>query len=236
MKQILASIYILAFCSIVIRAVVNQDPRLFPFQKGTVWAYEGTFFNTKNQRVDKIVSRWEMKVLDIQQQGDMEVALVSGFPGTYDPETKEPETARALVIRNKEGNYYLISATAHPKDSLNAIPAAAIIRMRLTEDNLIWVRKPRVGELFGQGPHYDRNDGMYCWKVMGWRPFDLSKVIKTPPVRSARKYILGYYTNADHVIIDYVEGIGIVSYVYMHHATVRQTYIKLMQIRVENGG
>jgi hypothetical protein len=235
MKRFFVSILGCFFLSASILATESGEGRLFPIHKGTVWTYEGTVYGTRGNRVHKQTAQWDMRVLDVWQEDGLAVALVTGFPGTFSLESQEPGRAKALIARDRGGRYYLIPEVPELDRIFETIPAAGAIREWLVADNLIWVPTPSVGDSFGKVPEYTGNDGRYCWRVMGWRAFDVRTVMNNPPHRTARRYILGFYTNPDHVIQDFVEGVGLVRYMYIHHGTVEQTYVKLVRVVLDAG-
>jgi hypothetical protein len=212
------------------------DDSPIPFQKGVVWVYEGVFFNTDEHSVHKSTAEWEMRVVDVLRVEDMQVAVVENLPGSYNPEYEEPHTFIDLVVRDGKGQYFIAPRGALVKDPNTGLPDAKRLRAELSFNSIIWVPNPRVGLLFGQEPGYNRTDGWYCWRVMGWRKYDLATVIKGSPQSFARRYVLGFYTGPDHQITDFVEGVGIVRSVYVHHGTIIESYVRLQEVKNGNGG
>jgi hypothetical protein len=235
--KIPATIVALAACLITFSMTprATEDDSPIPFKKGIVWVYEGTFFNTDEHRVYKITAEWEMRVVDIQQVEDMQVAVVENLPGRYNPEYQEPHSFIDLVVRDAQGQYFIAPRGALSIDPIPGKPDANRLRAELSYTSIFWVPNPTVGLLFGQEPGYSRTDGWYCWRVMGWRKFDVSTVIKGSPQRYLRRYVIGFYTGPDHQITDFVEGVGIVRSVYVHHGTIIESYIRLKEVRVEKG-
>lgn len=224
----------LALASLAPRLQQRGEPKLFPFQKGEVWVYEGVFFNSDEHSVSKKTVRWEMRALDVKAVGDMEVALVTGFPPAHDPEGKDPRKDRVLIVRDARGRYFLVTPEPDTDRWFESIPAEEEIRGSLSDDGLVWVPGLKVGGIFAQGPDYERDDGFYCWRVLGWRRFDLAAVMESPPERWGRRYVLGYDTGPDRQICDYVPGVGLVRFVYVLHGAVVQDYVRLVRVSRES--
>jgi hypothetical protein len=209
----------------------ERNANLFPTKKGTIWTYEGTFYETVGRKVRRIDVSWQMKVEDWERKENYEIILVTGYPTAYNWELPKSDDGKAFIIRDDEGRYYLLQEKNGIPISFDRIPDLESIRKYLTWDNLIWQRNLKVGDLFGQETGNNRTDGFYCWRLMGWRFFQMPAENSASPANHTKRYIVGYYTNPDHMIVDYVYGVGVVRYVYVHHGTVCQAYVRLVSIK-----
>jgi len=227
----------IAFCLSVVflfsLAEVKAGERgaiLFPTKKGTILSYKGTFYETIGRKVQRIDVSWKMKIQDWQKKEKYEITLVSGYPTAYNWELPKGDDGRAFIIRDDKGIYYLLQEKKEISISFDSIPDLESIKKYLTWDNVIWQRNLKVGDLFGQEPDYNRTDGFYCWRLMGWRSFQMPAENSSSPTNPTKRYVVGYFTNPDHIIVDYVYKVGVVRYAYVHHGTVCQAYVHLISI------
>ena len=51
----------------------------------------------------------------------------------------------------------------------------------------------------------------------------------TPSTEKMSQFLLSFRTRPDHTIIEFVPGIGITRYVYVHHGTVAEADVKLIE-------
>lgn len=225
----------------------GKDIPLFPFETGAHWVYKGRVqWAEPVSRVKSIIVTWHMKVKSVASWSGYEMALIEGHPGDlpwYDPGRKPNQY---ILIRDAEGRYYEIrrfeeynggwehlSVDLKQKHEQNAImfnsfPAFKETLAALSRDNMIWDPPPVVGKQFGKDPDSDRTDGFYCWTVLGHRTYHPKYLLGAGSRISSRRHILIYRTNPDHIIIDYVPGIGIARYQYQHHGTVSTVDVRLV--------
>ena len=71
--------------------------------------------------------------------------------------------------------------------------------------------------------------GRYCWLVDGERDFNPKRFPAAGNLANPRDFTLVYRTNPDHQIIDFVPGIGIVGFQYVHHGTLSETDLGLIE-------
>ena len=91
---------------------------------------------------------------------------------------------------------------------------------------------PLTGEkVFGETDQITRTDRSYCWFVDGEENSALDGVSGISPTDRFRQYRLVYQTRPDHVIMHFVPGIGITHFEYVHHGTVSECDVRLVEYR-----
>ncbi len=220
----------------------------FPLAKGTYWIYEGTVKWTEADKVDadgkvltwKVFEKtltWKMEVTEAICRGHLTAALLKGHPGDlvgYDKQGRS--RSDYLIIRVGPGKFYELSRE-RAKEALR--------RLRDEKDLLHGLLKrydepffdlPLVpGKTFGLPERVTRRDTRYCWAVESEDPVQLKQIKEISPSRTMTQYRLTYRTNPDHVIVDFVPGIGITRYIYEHHGTPMEIDLKLIEFHPARG-
>jgi len=88
----------------------------------------------------------------------------------------------------------------------------------------------RKGEEWGHVNDLKRTDHGYCYYVSDVKNKDLS-YIKGINKGMHKVYTIRYKTMADHEETDFAEGIGIIRYEFVHHGTVDEEYLKLVEVK-----
>lgn len=87
---------------------------------------------------------------------------------------------------------------------------------------------PKKGMKFCDDEAKARSDDMYCWVVASVREVTLNGV---KGLQSGKRtvFLLRYVTNPDDTEIEFVPGIGFISYKYHHHGTTADTEMSLIE-------
>ena len=211
----------------------------FPLEKGNYWVYRGeTKFLVKNPATEKNepkteVLTWKMEVVDTAERQLLFAALIKGAP--YDLSWYEPGKTRGdyLIVRVGTATYYLLSGEA---------ALAAWAKIKDETNNLedlggeLFLDAPLMdGKVFG-GDFANLARGRYCWVVQSERSFDPHRFPVAGKIANPVNYTLRYSTNPDHQIVDFVPSIGIVGFQYVHHGTLSETDLGLIEFGKSKAG
>lgn len=225
----LGSILLFAFCGNLF-----ATPEYFPLEKGNYWIYRGeTKFLVKNPSTDKNepkteVLTWKMEVVDTASRNLLFAALIKGAP--FDLAWYEPGKAREdyLIVRVGTATYYLfrggaaLAAWAKIKDEAQSL-------VDLDKEGELFLDAPLTeGKVFG-GEFIHLASGRNCWLVQGEREFNPKRFPAAGKLIAPRDFTLVYRTNPDHQTLDFVPGLGIVGYQYVHHGTLSETDLGLVK-------
>jgi len=204
----------------------------FPLEKGNFWIYRGdTKFLVRNKATDKNepkteVLTWKMEVVDTIISDHLFAALIKGAP--FDLAWYKPGEERGdyLIVRVGTAAYYLFSGE-------KAKVAWAKIEERdladLDKGSELLIDAPLVeGKVYG-GDFLNLAEGRYCWLVEGEREFNPKRFPAAGKIDNPRDFTLAYRTSPDHQILDFVPGLGIVGFQYVHHGTLSETDLGLIE-------
>jgi|GEM_PF-1101098 len=230
---------LLLFCLCV---SLLASPDYFPLEKGNYWIYRGeTKFlvpkkNATEEEKQKGIANegksevltWRMEVVDTATRDGLFAALIKGAP--FDLSWYEPGKVRGdyLIVRVGTATYYLLSgqaaldAWARVKDETQSLA-------ELDKSGELFLDAPLMeGKVFG-GDFVNLAQGRYCWQVESERAFNPKRFPAAGKLEGARDFTLVYRTNPDHQILDFVPGLGIVGFQYVHHGTLSETDLGLIE-------
>lgn len=177
-----------------------------PFSKGTTWIYEGKVAWLEGSEVKSKRIRLATEIIETFNYQNARVALVRGFPS--------------------ELTWY--GDKQHPKYSLLILSSESLTEIE-TENReearrLAQEFSTRSSELMQQADTimaFPLRDGSrFRPRVKGFRSSG-----------ALMRYQEIYRSNPDHIIIDFVPGLGVVRYVYEHHGTASSVDVVLKEIR-----
>jgi hypothetical protein len=184
----------------------------FPAVVGAVWEYqvavEWTLPNSNQVRKANVI--WQTKVVTVRRNSVTTVVVLRGFPTDlcwYEPD--RTPTLTVLTIR-PEG-LYLNTPDPQPSDA-NALADATLLHAPVGERVL--GPDPHVGDCLGGTPRPDR---LYCWHVE-----------RQIQVRGRTGWAVAYRTNPDHQVIEFVPGLGVSAFEFVHHGTVASAHARLV--------
>ena len=237
-KSILSGSLVSVFASLLLTSC-TRSPQLpapcsdfFPMGVGTCWEYTGRVkWTPENGGSAEADVTWEIKVLSRQSVGPFDVAIVRGFPSGL--AWQAPESCKPvdyLVVRTGQGRYYRIEPFDAQKDG-GLLSSAKLLTEACTEYRLFLFSGMRKGDTWAFDP-YDapRTDGWYQWHV------EKETIAKTAGGAPVIQYTLAYRTNPDHTITDFAPGIGLVRYQYVHHGTVAECDLRLVNFSAGKPG
>jgi len=89
------------------------------------------------------------------------------------------------------------------------------------------------GKVFG-GDLGNRARGRYCWLVEGEAGFDPKQFPAAGKLSNPSDFIIVYRAAPEHQILDFVPGLGIVGFQYVHHGTLSETNLGLIEFGKAN--
>ena len=192
-----------------------REEIVFPFVKGTTWAYAGTVrWTTGSNHAETRSVRWTSTVVDAFDRGDVAGALLHG--GVWDLAWWTPSSHPAdYAVLRSGARYHLVR-----DDARRAFAAAKRAAVRMSPERDAWFDVPlRPGALLRPKDVASRADSRYGWLVAAastHRP----------------GYILTYTTLPDQERVTLVPGVGVTSFVYRHHGTVAEADVRLVDVRL----
>ena len=218
-----ACLWVLGACAIGAgQTRTPTDADFFPMTKGTYWVYRGrvAWAPDKTATVE-----WKSEVVDSATRGRFKIAVLLGHP--WDLPWYEPGRERGCYLLIADGNtrFYLSQledACSIPEGEPGA---------DLTEyQTLILVMPAMAGDQFGQDPELPpRDDSMYAWSVESVEKASLAGIKGVAATVPRTEYVLRYSTNPDHEVVTYVPGIGVTEFEYVHHGTVSEVDVGLVE-------
>lgn len=225
----------LLFC-FSIRAAAGPD--YFPLQKGNYWIYRGkTKYlvpnkdesqNSGHNEPKSEILTWKMEVVDTKEGANFFAALIKGMPDDLSWYVPNRPRGDYLILRVGSSTYYIYTG----KKALTAWSILSDKEQKLNtlDEGEIMLDGPLVqGKVFG-GDFLNRVTGTrYCWNVESENSFDLKSFHNASQLNNPREFSCVYRTNPDHTIMNFVPGIGITGYVYVHHGTLSEADLKLIE-------
>ena len=216
-----------------------DEPTAFPLTTGTYWLYRGPVqwqpaSPPDSESVEKVLS-CKMEVTETIQRGHVLGAVVKGHPMdlAWYEEGKAP--GDYLIVRVSEHQFYLLTGQRMQD---------ALVKLRDKDDDLIdLVRDDELfldlplseGKVFGEAFQITRQDGSYYWIVEGEAHVRVADVKGVPAGTTATEYQLAFLARTDSQRVGYVPGIGFTRYAYVHHGSVAETDLKLIEYHPGGG-
>jgi len=213
---------------------LHAGQEYFPLEKGNFWIYRGeTKFlerkpdTGKNEPKNEVLT-WKMEVTDTATRDGLFAALIKGAP--FDLSWYEPdkELGDYLIVRVGTAGYYLFSGE-RAKNAWAKIKDVSQSLADLDKEGELLIDSPLIeGKVYG-GDLGNMANGRYCWLVQGEREFTPEHFPATGKLVNPHDFTLVYRTSPDHQILDFVPGLGIVGYQYVHHGTLSETDLGLIE-------
>jgi hypothetical protein len=197
---------------------------LIPLRKGNYWKYVGIY---NGQPVTLTT-----KVRETITRGKLVYATLRGFPSDILAGQDWEVTNWGLLSVSGE-HYYKVEG--HRVDSVRkGILDERNVCQGLVHDDEIFLEAMKdTGQTYGPAFQISRLDGNYYWKVRSKEAFEPSAIAGVTEKGPFDKYTLSFWTVGDDVTIELVPGIGIVRYLFHHHATHDQLDMKLVATGTE---
>jgi len=223
-------------CALWIAILYNLQaaPEYFPLEKGTFWIYRGeTKFLVKNPDTGKNepkaeVLTWRMEVVDTVARDHLFAALIKGAP--FDLSWYEPGKERGdyLIVRVGTAAYYLFDGDS-ARNAWAKIKDEAQSLADLDKGGELLIDAPLMEGKVYAGDFANLARGRYCWIVESEGGVNLKWFPAAEKLGNPRYFTLAYRTSPDHQIIGFVPGLGIVGFQYVHHGTLSETNLGLIE-------
>jgi hypothetical protein len=212
----------------------NSSQSVFPFNKGTYWIYRGpTKWMKESKPENSIVKRiliWKMEVVDTITQGNITIATIKGYPSDLAWYEEGKKRGDYLLIAVNTTKYYLIQGKKQDDILASLKNNGGLEKDILHEENEILDFPLTIGKRFAGD--LTRQDNWYCWYVEQAQKIKLDNIKRLNVTSKVSQYQLVYRTLPDHQIIDFVPNIGITRYIYVHHGTVSEADLKLVEFHL----
>lgn len=207
--------------------------------KGTSWVYRGKIKWTSLP--DKILEKeitWKMEVLETVQRGHINASFIKGHPSDlawYDEDLKPGEY---LIVNVGSSKYYLLEQP-RAGEALKRLRDMDDFLGDLVSEQELFLELPlKKGDVFGEAAQITRPDMFYFWFVESVDSVRPESVKGVDPEKDHKRYTLTFQSAPDHQIVKFIPNVGISSYTYVHHGTVSEAYLKLIEFNLPsiNGG
>ncbi|RJR12126.1 hypothetical protein C4588_02655 [Candidatus Parcubacteria bacterium] len=203
-----------------------------PLTKGNFWIYSGTI---KWQNDDGDVSEeeltWKMEITETVEKEGITGAVLKGHPSDLEWYYDGKERGNYLIVKTEDGKYY--SLENNIAETFEKIEEGRDISDLLDVYNLFLDLPLTGGKTFGDPAGIKREDNWYCWYVEVIEEVELN-IKACPSSEKEKKYRLAFRSCPAHIIIEYVPGVGIIYYEYVHHGTVSEVRLNLIEYGREN--
>ncbi|MGD8455810.1 MAG: hypothetical protein PVF83_05435 [Anaerolineales bacterium] len=216
----------------VVQSTTYPSPSImeyFPLQEGAYWMYEGTVKWTKPNSSDIVEEEiiWKMEVEKVFQRNDVFGYEMLGAPWdlAWYEVGKQPNE---YGIIQAGGKFFRTSI-----DSVWRLWDESDALIALVNEDEVFLEVPlTMGKKFCGANSITRSDGRYCWNVQEEKQVELN-VKGIDPDRTMTEFTIAQYTGPDQSIFNFVPGVGITRYQYVHHGTVSEVDIRLVEFHLE---
>ena len=208
-----------------------------PLVKGNYWIYRGPtkWLEPKDggdgNDAKEGVLTCRMEIMEVVRRGRITAAVLKGYPNDLTWYKPGQPPGQYLIVRNGASPYYLfddeVTETMEKIRSLGRGKSPG----KWLRDGEVWLDGPlTVGKRWGDDSGGTRN--MYCWIVEAQEPFD-GRAVAGLPSAERTAYEVVYRSTPAHEIMRFVQGVGLVSYTYVHHGTLAETELTLVEAHVQ---
>jgi hypothetical protein len=208
---------------------------VFPLSKGSYWIYQGNVKWTKagaGEVVEKTLT-WKMEVVEVLSRGQVMAVVLKGFPADLAQYREDTEPGEYLIVRVGPGKFFLLRSR-RAQGALKRLRDANDLLHGLVRGEELFLDAPLLpGKIFGEPEQITRQDGSYYWKVEERRQVELKGIKGVVPTERRTQVLLSFQTRPDHEQIEFVPGLGITRYTYVHHGTVSEADVRLIEYHRE---
>ena len=208
--------------------------------KGNYWVYCGPskwleYNESKGEKeVKEGALTCRMEITKVVKREAITAAVLQGFPSDLDWYDADHPVDQHLIVRVGSGTYYLFNGEDEVKKTLTKIQAMNADSGWYAEwlkDAEVWLDVPlMVDKRYGDPTELAR--GWYCWHVEAAEAFD-DRSVRGLPRLNRMVYTVSNRTNPSRETIGVVQGVGLVSYQYVHHGTTAETDLKLVEAKLQ---
>ena len=233
LRKLIIGMILLGFVSFAKSDLPAQNPeapQVFPLAEGTSRVYQGTvrWFDFSSVKAVKTRVTWTTQVKRVTRRQHLTAAVINGFPWDLDWSDGHPQPVDALFLASDDGGYYE-RPLENVKDGAKRLADSSDSLQDLVDPDDMLLQLPLTkGKKFScDSDTVARDDNMYCWVVNSVDRISLLKVKGLEP-RHYQVYEISFRTNPDDTELQFLPGVGLISYQYHHHGSVADTDLKLV--------
>jgi hypothetical protein len=220
-------------------ARAQMETSRFGLVYGRSSVYVGTArWTGDGKRVHSTSVVWPMDILQVRASSDTRGALVRGWIQELAWYTPGQRPAFSVLFEHRGHLYHLTASdSAAAVDSLTVLmrdPASAATHAGLIVDSSLV-----IGRIFGGDPDRgQRNDALYAWQVDSKEAFTEAfsrRAQWSALVAEPTRWRIAYRTLPDEQVIDFIPGVGISGFVYVHHGTTATVDVHLSTVTSSRG-
>lgn len=211
-------------------SATNEGTDDYPLSKGNFWIYRGKArWTTEGAKIVERIPTIRMEVKDVIKRDHILVAVMKGDPHDYAVD-KPADLSDHLIVRVGASTYFDIGGDRMP-GILNKVkdPKASLYGLLRAEEEQMLDLPLVLGKTYGDPVQLTREDQYYCWVVTKVEEVDLSPIKGLESHGKRKQYTIRYFTLPAEVSMDFVPGVGITGYRYIHHGTVDEAELKLIE-------
>jgi hypothetical protein len=240
LRKLIIGMILLGFVSFAKSDLPAQNPeapQVFPLAEGTSWVYRGTvrWFDFNSAKAAKTRVTWTTQVKRVTRHPHLTAAVINGFPWDLDWSDGELQPSDALLLASDDGGYY-VTQFDDVKDGVKRLADLSDSLQDLINPDDVFLQLPLAkGKKFCSDPEQmTREDDEYCWVVSSVDRISLLKVKGLEP-KQYQVYEVSFRTNPDDTELQFLPGVGLVSYQYHHHGSIADTDVKLVAFHKNPG-
>jgi hypothetical protein len=240
LRKLTIGMILLGFVSFAKSDLTAQEPEapeVFPLSEGTSWVYQGTvrWFDFNSVKVAKTRVTWTTQVKRVTRHQHLTAAVINGFPWDLDWSDGHPQPTDSLLLASDDGGYY-VRQFKDVKDGVKRLADSSDSLQDLIDPDDVFLQLPLAkGKKFSCDPDaVARDDNMYCWVVSSVDRISLLTV-KGLEAKQYRVYEVSFRTNPDDTELQFLPGVGLISYQYHHHGSIADTDLKLVAFHKNPG-
>jgi len=196
----------------------------FPLSKGAYWIYAGNVKWQIGSDVFEETMQWKMEVVDIIERNDVIGFKMLGAP--WDLEFYQDGRKRSEFSFIKAGTGRIYQGTV---DNFIRIKNESDPLVDMLHDGNLFIDIPLTdGEKICDTFSITRPDGFYCGRVSETQT-QLTNVIGVETAIPMTEFIISQSTGPDYSEFRFTPGIGITQFKYIHHGTISEVDVKLIE-------
>jgi hypothetical protein len=197
----------------------------FPLSQGAYWIYEGTVKWQMGEQVKEKTLSWKMEVIEVIKREPVVGYVMQGHPLDLAWYKEDRKPSDYVIIHLKPDKFYMASTKV-----LSRLKDVNDSLSKLVTEGQLFLEFPLLPQKkFCAAEEITRLDGMYCWGVGGEEKVLLRGIKGITSTEPMAMYTLYFATMPDHEIVHFVPTIGFTHFEYVHHGTVSEVDMQLVE-------
>ena len=203
----------------------NSQIKYFPLETGSYWIYSGTIETTINTSLIQKEIIWKMEVIETIRRGEITGYSMKGYPSDLSWYKDDQAPSIYSIIQIGDNKFYKSGIETYERIENQADNLDNLVEER----QLIFIFPLSKVNKYCPTEDINRSDSWYCW-IVGKDTESINwEIIGLQEDNSLMPYSLTFMTGPDRESIQFVEGLGITKYIYSHHGTISNVYVKLVE-------